>query len=96
MKPKNLPQDIKKKIDPGSPINEDIYKLTPEKKKSYGVKELPTSLLESLESLESDSSFLDGIFSKDMVDMIVELGMANYKAVSARPHPYEFYLYFDI
>ena len=31
-----------------------------------------------------------------MVEMIVELGMANYKAVSARPHPYEFYLYFDI
>jgi len=87
---------IKKKMDPGSPINEDIYKLTPEKKKSYGVKELPTSLFESLEALESDSSFLDGIFSKDMVEMIIELGSANAKAVAARPHPYEFYLYFDI
>ncbi len=87
---------IKKKMDPGSPINEDIYKLTPEKKRSYGVKELPTSLFESLDSLKSDSSFLDGIFSKDMVEMIIELGSANAKAVSARPHPYEFYLYFDI
>ena len=31
-----------------------------------------------------------------MVEMVLELGMASYKAVSARPHPYEFYLYFDI
>ncbi len=60
------------------------------------MKELPTSLFESLEALESDSSFLDGIFSKDMVEMIIELGSANAKAVAARPHPYEFYLYFDI
>jgi len=87
---------IKRKIDPGSPVNEDIYHLTPEKKKEYGVKSLPTSLFESLEALESDSSFLDGIFSKDMVDMVIELGSASAKAVAARPVPYEFYLYFDI
>ena len=87
---------IKKKLDPGNPVNEDIYHLTPEKKKAFGVKNLPTSLFESLEALQSDSSFLDGIFSKDMVDMIIELGTANAKAVAARPVPYEYYLYFDI
>lgn len=87
---------IKKKIDPGSPVNEDIYHLTPEKKKAFGVKNLPTSLFESLEALESDSSFLDGIFPKDMVEMIIELGTSNAKAVAARPVPYEYYLYFDI
>jgi len=87
---------IKKKIDPGSPVNEDIYHLTPEKKKAYGVKSLPTSLFEALESLQSDSAFLDGIFSKDMVDMIIDLGYQNAKAVAARPVPYEYYLYFDI
>ena len=87
---------IKKKIDPGSPVNEDIYHLTPEKKKAFGVKSLPTSLFESLEALQSDSSFLDGIFTKDMVDMIIDLGTQSAKAVAARPVPYEYYLYFDI
>lgn len=87
---------IKKKIDPGSPVNEDIYHLTPEKKKAYGVKSLPTSLFEALEALQSDSSFLDGIFGKDMVDMIIDLGTQSAKAVAARPVPYEYYLYFDI
>jgi glutamine synthetase len=87
---------IKKKLDPGDPVNEDIYKLTPEKRRELGVRELPGSLLEAIESLQSDSSFLDGIYSKDMVETMMDLELANYKAVSARPHPYEFYLYFDI
>ena len=87
---------IKKKLDPGNPVNEDIYKLTPEKRRSLGVKELPGSLLESIESLKSDSNFLNGVFSEDLIETVIDLGMTSYKQVSARPHPYEFYLYFDI
>ncbi len=87
---------IKHKLDPGDPVNEDIYELTPKKRKELGVKELPGSLLEAIECLKSDSSFLKGVFSDDLVEMMIELEMANYRAVSARPHPYEFYLYFDI
>jgi glutamine synthetase len=64
--------------------------------KELGVRELPGSLLEAIESLKSDSEFLKGVFSDDLVEMMIELEMANYRAVSARPHPYEFYLYFDI
>ena len=60
------------------------------------MKELPRSLMESLEALKSDSSFLKGVFSDDLVQTIIELEEANYRAVSARPTPYEFYLYFDI
>ena len=87
---------IKHKLDPGDPVNEDIYELTPKKRKELGVKELPGSLLESIECLKSDSAFLKGVFSDDLIEMMIELEMANYRAVSARPHPYEFYLYFDI
>jgi glutamine synthetase len=87
---------IKHKIDPGDPVNQDIYELTPKKRKELGVRELPGSLLEAIESLKSDSEFLKGVFSDDLVEMMIELEMANYRAVSARPHPYEFYLYFDI
>ncbi|MGA2664034.1 MAG: type I glutamate--ammonia ligase [Nitrososphaerales archaeon] len=87
---------VKHKIDPGDPVNEDIYELTPKKRKEMGVRELPGSLLESIESLKSDSAFLKGVFSDDLVEMMIDLEMANYRAVSARPTPYEFYLYFDI
>ncbi len=87
---------MKKKTDPGDPVDEDIYKLTAEKRREMKVGELPGSLKEAVESLQSDSAFLDGIFPKDLVDIMMELEMDAYRAVSARPHPYEFYLYFDL
>ncbi len=87
---------VRKRTDPGSPVDEDIYKLTPEKRRDLKVGELPGSLKEAVDGLKSDSSFLDGIFPKDLVELIEELEMESYRAVSARPHPYEFYLYFDI
>jgi glutamine synthetase len=87
---------IRKKTDPGDPVNEDIYKLTAEKRRASSVGELPGSLLEAVESLKSDSGFLEGIFPKDLVEVMMELELESYRAVSARPHPYEFYLYFDL
>ena len=87
---------IRKKTDPGDPVDEDIYKLTPEKRRSLKVGELPGSLKEAVESLESDRGFLEGIFPGDLVDVMVELEMDAYRAVAARPHPHEFYLYFDL
>ncbi len=87
---------MRKKADPGDPVDEDIYGLTAEKRRELKVDELPGSLKEAVESLRSDSSFLDGIFPSDLVEVMVELEMEAYRAVSARPHPYEFYLYFDL
>jgi glutamine synthetase len=87
---------IRKKADPGDPVDEDIYKLTPEKRRNLKVGELPGSLKEAVESLESDSGFLDGTFPKDLVEVIKELEMEAYRSVAARPHPYEFYMYFDL
>jgi glutamine synthetase len=77
-------------------VDEDIYKLTPEKRREKKVGELPGSLKEAVESLQSDSGFLAGIFPKDLVEVMMELEMEAYRAVAARPHPYEFYMYFDL
>ncbi|MDA4127030.1 MAG: type I glutamate--ammonia ligase [Thaumarchaeota archaeon] len=87
---------MRKKTDPGNPVDEDIYKLTVEKRRDLKVGELPGSLKEAVESLKSDSAFLDGIFPRDLVEVMIELEMDAYRAVSARPHPYEFYMYFDL
>ncbi|RLF08961.1 MAG: type I glutamate--ammonia ligase, partial [Thermoprotei archaeon] len=87
---------IKKKIDPGDPIDENIYLLTPEKRRELGVKELPGSLKEAIEELQSDMEYLKPIFTNEVIDKFLELTMDYYTQVSIRPHPYEFYLYFDL
>lgn len=86
---------IGRKVDPGDPVDEDIYKLTKERRREMSVGELPGSLKEAVESLKSDSAFLGGIFPNDLVEIMTELEMEAYRSVAARPHPYEFYLYFD-
>jgi len=87
---------IKSKKEPGDPVDEDIYKLTPQRRHDLGVGELPGSLKEAVECLKSDSAFLEGIFPKDLVEVIMDLEIHAYREVAARPHPYEFYLYFDL
>jgi glutamine synthetase len=87
---------IRQKKEPGDPVDEDIYKLTSEKRRELSIGELPGSLKEAVECLKSDAEFLDGFIPKDLVETMMELEMEAYRAVSARPHPYEFYLYFDL
>jgi glutamine synthetase len=87
---------IKKSIDIGDPVDEDIYKLSPERRRELGIKELPVSLKEAIESLQSDREFLKPIFSEEILDAIIENGMKEFEEVNRRPHPYEFYLYFDM
>lgn len=88
---------IENQIDPGDPIDKNIYDLPPEEAKH--VKSTPTSLLDVLAALEADHEFLlkGEVFTPDLIDMWI-----RYKrdqecyAVANRPHPYEFHLYFDI
>ncbi len=87
---------VKKKIDMGNPTDENIYLLTPERRRELGIKELPGSLKEAIEELQSDQEYLKPIFSQDVIEKIVENGMKEYTEISIRPHPYEFQLYFDI
>ncbi|MCS6785016.1 MAG: type I glutamate--ammonia ligase [Candidatus Caldarchaeum sp.] len=87
---------IRRKIDPGDPVNEDIYKLDPERRKQLGIRELPGSLREAVEELLSDREFLKPVFSDDLIDTITELQLKAFIDVTTKPHPYEFYLYFDV
>jgi len=87
---------IKRKIDPGDPVDTNIYHLTPERRRELGIKELPGSLLEAIESLESDREFLKPVFTDDVIDTIIDLERKAYLEIAIRPHPHEFYLYFDV
>ncbi|MGA2954149.1 MAG: type I glutamate--ammonia ligase [Thermodesulfobacteriota bacterium] len=88
---------IKRKIDPGEPMDKDTYHLTGADKEK--VRTVPGSLEDSLKALEKDHEFLleGGVFTQDVIDVWIEYKREKeIDAVRLRPHPYEFYLYFDI
>jgi glutamine synthetase len=85
------------KLDPGEPIDKDLYDLPPEE--AAMVRSTPGSLEEVLRALEEDHEFLrrGDVFTPDLIEKWI-----NYKTkrevepIRIRPHPYEFYLYFDV
>ncbi|HVN09480.1 MAG TPA: type I glutamate--ammonia ligase [Patescibacteria group bacterium] len=88
---------IENKINPGNPLDKDIYDLEPEELKQ--VPSLPGSLDESLRALEDDHKFLlkGDVFSEEIIELWIEYKRKNeIDAVRMRPHPYEFQLYYDI
>ncbi len=86
---------IKRKIDPGNPVDEDIYHLSKHRRKELGVRELPGSLTESLDALESDHDFLASVFPKDLFEHYYDLKRKEALEVSLRPTPLEFSMYLD-
>ena len=70
--------------------------MTKAQRDGKGIKDLPATLGEALDELESDRKFLNPIFSNDTIDKIIEIERADDHEISIRPHPHEFYLYFDI
>ena len=88
---------IQNKIDPGEPLDKDIYDLEPEELAK--VPKAPGSLEESLAALKKDHEFLlrGEVFTKDVVDTWIDYKFKNeVQALQLRPHPYEFCMYYDI
>src|SRR5438876_5264679 len=86
---------VKRKIDPVNPVDEDLYHLSASKRKEYGVRELPGSLKESIEHLQTDYMFLKTVFPQDLLEKYEELKLDEHLQTSLRPSPYEFYRYMD-
>ena len=87
---------VQNKIDPGEPLDRDIYDMTPEELAETNV--APKNLDEALIALEEDHDFLTAgdVFSEDLINSFI-----NYKRteeldpIRLRPHPYEFDLYYN-
>ncbi|MDO8289378.1 MAG: type I glutamate--ammonia ligase [Parvibaculum sp.] len=87
---------IENKIDPGAPMDKDLYHLPPEE-----LKQIPTvcgSLREALLSVEADHAFLlkGGVFSKEQIDAYVELKWEECLRYEMTPHPVEYDMYFSV
>ena len=88
---------IQNKIDPGEPMDKDTYHLTP--REAAKIKTVPSSLEEALDALEKDHDYLlkGDVFTPDVIDVWLEYKRTReVDGLRLRPHPYEFYMYFDI
>jgi glutamine synthetase len=88
---------VQNKIEPPAPVDEDLYELEPEE--AAKIQSAPGSLGEVLEALEGDHEFLfkGDVFTPDLIETWISYKREReLEAISLRPHPYEFFLYYDI
>ena len=87
---------IQNQIDPGEPLDVDLYDLSPED--AANVTQVPGSLEEVLDALEEDHEFMlaGDVFTSDLIEIWLDYKRTNeVDEMRLRPHPYEFFLYFD-
>jgi len=88
---------VQNRIEPPDPLDKDLYDLPPEDMAK--VPQVPGSLDESLAALEADHDFLlaGGVFTQDVIDTWISYKRENeIDELRLRPHPWEFYMYYDI
>ena len=88
---------VQSQIDPGEPMDKDLYDLPPEE--ASLIKQVPGSLGEVLDALEADYEFLlrGDVFTPDLLEAYISYKReTEVDPVRIRPHPYEFTLYYDI
>jgi glutamine synthetase len=88
---------IENKIDPGEPMEKDLYDLEP--KEAAKVPTMPGSLDDAIDHLKKDHDFLlkGGVFSPDLIETWISYKRTReVDALRLRPHPYEFFLYYDV
>ena len=87
---------IENEIDPGDPLDRDIYEMS--KEELDQTNKTPASLEEALGALADDHAFLTkgDVFTDDLIETWISYKMENeVEELRLRPHPYEFYLYYD-
>ncbi len=88
---------IENKIDPGEAMDKDLYELPPEELAQ--IPQMPGALDEALDAMEQDHEFLlkGNVFTEDALTKWIQYKRENeVDALRLRPHPYEFFMYYDI
>jgi glutamine synthetase len=88
---------VENQIDPGEPLDRNMYDLPPEERAN--VPTLPTAFDKVLNYLKEDHDWLlkGGVFTEDLIETYIDYKMEKeFYEVNNRPHPMEFFLYFDL
>jgi glutamine synthetase len=89
---------IQNKIDPGKPLDRDIYEMTRDEMKKLKIGTTPGSLGEAIDALERDHAFLvkGDVFTEDLIETWVTYKREKeLDPLRLRPHPHEFAMYYD-
>ncbi len=87
---------IQNRIDPGPPLDRDLYDLDPQERRD--LPSVPQSLSESLDALQADHDYLlsGDVFTPDVISTWIQHKRQDeVEAIRQRPHPFEFCLYYD-
>jgi glutamine synthetase len=87
---------IQNKLDPGGPMEKDLYDLPPEEEKA--IPTVATSLEMAIDALDKDREFLTvgGVFTDDMIDGYINLKMDEITRMRMTTHPVEFDMYYSL
>jgi glutamine synthetase len=85
---------IRKKIEPGDPVNEDIFKMPDSVRNSRGIRSLPGNIHESLEALKSDGEYLRSYFPGDLIETHIAIKQEEFE-YAGRSKERQFILYYD-
>jgi glutamine synthetase len=85
---------IKKKIDPGDPVDEDVYELSPERRRALGIKELPTTLRDALEAMKSDE-VVHKTLGSHIFDAFIDYKTNDWNQFCLYVTPWEIMKYLD-
>ena len=87
---------VQNKVDPGEPVDKNMYELAPEEHAK--IPQILGSLEEAIEALEKDYQFLlkGDVFTEDFIEMWISNKRKEHDAIRLRPHPYEFFMYYDV
>ncbi len=84
---------INKRIDPGDPVDLNVYKLDARRRRELGIVELPRSLEEALDELESDNNYLKPVFNSELLESYIEVKREESRKLQGIPSPAEFVYY---
>jgi glutamine synthetase len=85
---------VKKKLDPGDPVDEDVYKLAPERRRALGIRELPTTLRDALEEMKSDE-VVHSALGSHIFDAFIEYKTNDWNQYCLYVTPWEIMKYLD-
>jgi glutamine synthetase len=93
---------MRKKIDPGDSVDENIYKMSDSRRNDLGIKSVPGSLEESIASLKSDQLYLTNTcFNDECLETYIDLKEDEISRVRGFEGKREsklqqFYMYYDV
>ncbi|MCS7111496.1 MAG: type I glutamate--ammonia ligase [Ignisphaera sp.] len=87
---------VRRGVDPGDPIDENVYSMPSRRRRELGIRELPRSLDEALDELECDSEWLKPIVPQELIESYIEVKREEARRIQMYPTPIELYSYLDV